>query len=154
MIKIRALLLMAVTAVAACEIPTVPSDGAARYSAINQMSVWRDPEVSGQFEVFALSGAGPIDFWCAAGDYVTRGRGMATNTRIYLVSPVRPSVIRSGSRSAVFTVLPEEALKQAANAIPKTDYSLSLGRVGGNWRAAHVTQNCKSLLFPFSILSD
>ncbi len=154
MTGLRALLLLAVSAVAACDTSPAPYDGAARYSAINQMSVWRDPEVSGQFEVFTLAGAGPIDFWCAAGDYVTRGRGMATNTRIYLVAPVGPSTIKSGSRSAVFTVLAEEALQQAASSIPKSDYSLSLTRVGGNWRAAHVTQNCKPLLFPFSILAD
>jgi len=154
MTAIRALLLLALSVVAACDISPKPGDGAARYHAINQMSVWRDPDVSGQFEVFTLVGAGPIDFWCAAGDYVTRGRGMAKNTRIYLVAPISPSAIKSGSRSAVFTVLPEDTLQQAASSIPKTDYSLSLTRLGGNWRAAHVTQNCKSLLFPFSILAD
>ncbi|PHQ98425.1 MAG: hypothetical protein COB39_08945 [Marinosulfonomonas sp.] len=154
MINLRAFLLLAVSTVAACDTSPVPYNGAARYAAINQMSVWRDPAVPGQFEVFTLAGAGPIDFWCAAGDYVTRGRGMATNARIYLVAPVGPSTIKSGSRSAVFTVLPKDALQQAASSIPQSDYSLSLIRVGGNWRAAHVTQNCKSLLFPFSILAD
>jgi len=154
MINLRALLLLAVSTLAACETSPEPKNGAARYSAINQMSVWRDPAVAGQFEVFTLAGAGPIDFWCAAGDYVTRGRGMAANTRIYLVAAVGPSTVKSGSQSAVFTVSPDDALQQAASSIPNSDYSLSLTRLGGNWRAAHVTQNCKSLLFPFSILAD
>jgi len=154
MINLRAFLLLALSVVAACDATPEPNNGAARYSAINHMNVWSDPNVSGQFEVFRLAGAGPIDFWCAAGDYVTRGRGMATNARIYLVAPVGPSTIKSGSKSAVFTVLPNDALQQAASLIPENDYSLSLKRVGGNWRAAHVTQNCKSLLFPFSILAD
>ena len=146
--------LLSVFFVTACEYTETRDDRASRYLAINHMSIWRDPDVAGQFEVFTLAGAGPIDFWCAAGDYVTRGTDMAKNTRIYLVAPVRPSTIKRGSRSVVFTIQPDDALRLAAEMIPETDYSLSLKRVGGNWRAAHVTQNCKSLLFPFSLLAD
>ena len=140
--------------VAGCFAQPTPSEGPSRFTALNRMSILQDPNTPDQFEVFRLAGAGPVDVWCAAGDYVTRGRGMATNTRIYLVAPFGPSAFGTGSPSAVFSVSPEDELLQAANLIPETDYSLSINRVGGNWRAAHVTQNCSPLLFPFSTIAD
>lgn len=58
--------------------------GGAGFSAVNGLAV--QPAGAQDFHVAFGGLTGNDDFWCAAGDYVTRGLGLPPSTRIYRTS--------------------------------------------------------------------
>ena len=59
--------------------------GGAGFPAVNGLTVY--PSGKQEFRVAFGGLVGNDDFWCAAGDYVTRGLGLPYATRIYRTSP-------------------------------------------------------------------
>ncbi|MGB8624465.1 MAG: hypothetical protein WCD16_16775 [Paracoccaceae bacterium] len=119
------------------------------YFAENQQKVLPDPSDPAAFEVFPYAGAGPRDYWCAAGEYVMRGLHRDPGTRVYLLAPLGESVRAPGRQSIRFTVAPDAELLRRAENLPEGGYGLSLTRIGENWRAIHVGRDCeREILVP------
>ncbi len=147
--KPRLFVLMSALAVmVACGPPPTPVDPPGvmpNYRTFLGNHILGDAIVPGQFEVIKRAGDTSSHYWCAAGEYVDRALGMLPNRRIYIVKPNGPSVRRPGSKSIVFTVVPDEDILAAADARPESDYSLSISDVGENYLMAHARQYCETL---------
>lgn len=115
------------------------------YRAFTGNEVHPVPGQPGTFEVLSSPGkSGPEYLRCAAGLYTTRALGLLPNRRIYLVSPMGPSLTRPGRGAITFTVLPDAALLDAAAALPD-DYLLAMTQPGDNFSAASATHICETL---------
>jgi hypothetical protein len=78
---------------------------------------------SNRFEVLSRGGLGASDAWCAAGDFVIRGRGLSRNTQIWRISePPR----RSG-QSIVFSLSSDGAASSTGLASFGGGASISAG---------------------------
>ncbi|WP_050928275.1 hypothetical protein [Aestuariivita boseongensis] len=91
-----------------------------------------------RFEVIARGGrVGAQDYWCAAGLFGL-SQGLRSNTRVYLVAPVGPSVMQPGRKAVQFTFDP-----QAAGVTPiAPQLTLSVKAVGDNMSLALARQFC------------
>jgi hypothetical protein len=76
---------------------------------------------SGQFEVLASPGQAASASWCAAGDYVIHGLGMARDTRIWRVT----APPRKAGEGVGFALSPEGAQKTGLLSFGQQDNSLS-----------------------------
>lgn len=137
--------LFAALLLSAC-MPDARTDAPGAYRTLTRGNlVLPDPEVPGQFEVFARAGDGPAEYWCAAAEYAKREFRAAPNARIYVVIPRGRSQNNPGRNSTVFTLRPDAAT-QAAAAVPKgDDLSMSVDRIGNNYRMAHGLIACQPI---------
>ncbi len=105
------------------------------FTATNRLSV-ADVD-SAVFEVVAVPGSGPRQFWCAAGQYAL-SKGARSNARIYLVSGRQPSVSEPGRTAVRFTLNPD-----AAGITPvEPQLTLNVDVTGDNLRVASARQYC------------
>ena len=88
----------------------------------------------GTFEIPFRGESGDSEFWCAAGEYVIRGRNLAPSTRIYRLSPPPR---RSGD-GIVFSLSPEGA-QNPGLFISSTDDGLT---------ASFARTLCRDRMFP------
>lgn len=111
------------------------------------------PGRPGTFEVIFYAGNGPEHFRCSAGSYATRALGLLPNRRVYLAAPLGPSATRPGRRAVTFTVLPDEALRAAAEALPE-DQILAMTRPGDSFLAGAGAFLCETITPVFWDLPD
>mgnify|MGYP000315482708 FL=1 len=102
------------------------------------------PGRPGTFEVIFYAGSRAEHFHCSAGSYATNALGLLPNRRVYLVAPLGPSVTRPGRRAITFTVLPDEALRAAGEALPD-DLALAMTRPGDSFLAGAGTALCGTI---------
>lgn len=107
-----------------------------KYTARNSMRIVGDASDPGRFDILQRAGNGGADYWCAAGEYVIRGRGLDPATRIFLVQPLGKG--RLGRNSIGFTITPDTSLVSSGNGA-----TMSMKRVGQNWSAAHAYGQCE-----------
>ncbi|MBI6629868.1 hypothetical protein [Pontibaca salina] len=110
------------------------SSAALAWRAVNRQEVFALPQ--GGFEVLSRPGAGPAQFWCAAGDYARRVLNTAAVQRLYIQRGVGPSVTRPGTKAVQF------ALNPPPGAATEHGYSLSIDAVGYNLTSAAAHQFC------------
>lgn len=101
----------------------------------------------GTFEVLADAGNSAKHFRCSAGSYVIEALGLLPNRRIYLVEPLGRSAQHANRRSITFTVLPDESLRQVAEALPK-DNMLEMTQPGDSFTAGSGRHLCETII-PF-----
>ena len=89
------------------------------------------------FEVLSRPGAGPAQFWCAAGDYARRVLDTAAVQRLYIHRGVGPSLKRPGIKAVQFALEPPPGADTKQHG-----YSLSLDTVGYNLTSAAARQFC------------
>ena len=68
------------------------------------------PLSNGSFEVVARPGAGPREFWCAAGDYTYGFLRVAAAQRIYVSRPRGPSTAAPGRIAVTFSLTPPQGV--------------------------------------------
>lgn len=110
------------------------SGAASAWRAVNRQEVF--PLSDGVFEVLSRRGAGPAQFWCAAGDYARRVLDTAAVQRIYIHRGIGPSRTRTDSTAVQFALIPPPVVDTSSG------YSLSLDRVGENLTSAAAHQYC------------
>jgi len=102
------------------------------------------PGQPGTFEVIAYAGNAAEHFRCSAGSYATRALGLLPNRRVYLAAPLGPSTTRPGRRAVTFTVLPDDTLRAAAEALPE-GLSLAMTRPGESFLAGAGAFLCETI---------
>ncbi|TCO72871.1 hypothetical protein [Rhodovulum euryhalinum] len=143
-----ALTLCTALALTAC-VPQGPNDAPGAIRTFRGNLVVPDARTPGQFEVFARAGDSGSDLWCAAAEFAEDELRVPVNRRIYLVTPRGPSQSRPGATSAVFTVSPDAALRQAAGALPDS-LSMEVTRPGRNFLPIHGRTVCRPIFdLPF-----
>lgn len=95
-----------------------------------------NPLPGGGFEVVGRPGSGPVDYWCAAGDYGLRVLGTSGTRRIYITRARGPSVT-SGRKSAVHF-----ALELPQGTAPHTGVFLTVRRAGSSLSTAVALNYC------------
>jgi len=90
----------------------------------------------GVYEVVGRVGSGPMQYWCAAGDYAIAVLGVAAAQRIYIWRPLGPSTIRPGRKAVHFALSPPKGADTSVG------YALSVRRAGDNLNAAMARQYC------------
>ncbi len=150
----RGAALLGALALAACAPAGAPSEGAgtgagATWSAFNTMRVVSDPARPATASVISRAQAGPSDFWCAAGDWAIRRRGVAPAGRVYLLRGRGPSPVSYGRSAATFTTDPPAEL--AGGPVPGQGgrHALRLDEPGFNLRAAQARGYCPDSLRKF-----
>ncbi|MFV0359923.1 hypothetical protein [Tropicimonas sp.] len=113
-------------------VAVLPATGRAAV-AYNGMTVLPDPEHAGVFEVLRYPMAGPIDYWCAAGDFVVNRMHKPQNTRIYIANGRAPSRLVRGRSAVTFTIVPYGDIAGLAG--QDFGYSLSISKRGYNFLA-------------------
>jgi hypothetical protein len=106
------------------------------FRAVNGYEVVPLPD--GRFEVIQRVGAGPSDYWCAAGDYARRVLDTDAVERIFIVRGVAKNPEYRGKRTVVFSLTPP------AGAREKNPVYLSLKEVGQNLRSADAHAYCQT----------
>lgn len=99
-----------------------------------------DPSASGVFEVYKKPGAGPSEYWCAAGDFAMRGLGLSGSTRLYILRGPGPASTDPRRTAVRFTYAPGSDVMAAAQGVQGN--SLSITRAGSNLPAAHGRSLC------------
>ena len=94
---------------------------------------------NGDFEVVSRVGAGPAQFWCAAGDYTIRALRAPSASRVYLVQRTGPSVTEPGRKAVTFSLRKPPTTDERSQL---GRYFLSLTAVGENLNAALAQQYC------------
>lgn len=107
---------------------------ASAFRALNWLQV--NPMPGGVFEVVGEPGSGPIQYWCAAGDYARQVLGVAANQRIYIVRGRGPSETTDRRSAVQFSLTKPPGDYQPS-------YSLSVTAVGENLRAASARFYCE-----------
>ena len=87
-------------------------------------------------EVIGGAGSGPAQYWCGAGDYFRRVKGIGGAQRIYIWRGVGPSETQAGRAAVQF------ALTAPDGADTSTSYTLSMKRAGDNMSAGLAQQYC------------
>ena len=97
-----------------------------------------------QFEVIEARGAGPADFWCAAGRYAVDTLGR-TRGRIYVDTGWGAAQTRAGRRGVIFTT--------AAPAERVQKYSLSVDTPGFGLLIGAAVQYCRDYIIELEDIS-
>jgi hypothetical protein len=133
--------------------PRAVPDPMPAYRSVTGNYVLPVPGRPGTFEVIFFAGNWAEHFRCSAGSYVTNALGLLPNRRVYLVAPLGPSTTRPGRRAVTFTVLPDAALRAAAEALPE-DRSLAMTRPGDSFLAGGGRALCETITPMFWDLPD
>ncbi|WP_227269789.1 hypothetical protein [Roseobacter weihaiensis] len=109
------------------------------YRTVNRLYVV--PITADTFEVIEDRGVGARGIWCAAADY-TRAAGLdGLRKRLYIVEPRGPSRTMANQIGVVFTVNPDEQMRNTPSS-----YSVSVKRRGENLGVGHAYNFCETLL--------
>lgn len=109
------------------------------YRAVNRLYV--KPLGSDTFEVFEDRGAGARGIWCAAADYTKSIGRDRKGQRMFILEPRGPSKTTPNQTAVVFTLKPNEALRNTA-----PSYSVSVRRVGENLPVHHAQLFCDAFI--------
>lgn len=93
------------------------------------------------FEVIEDRGAGARGIWCAAADYVQSAGRDRAGQRMYVLEPRRPSKTVPGRMGIVFTLRPDEAMRDTPSS-----YSVTVRRRGENLAVHHARLFCDALI--------
>lgn len=105
------------------------------FRAINRLFVVPiDPDT---FEVIEDRGAGARDMWCAAADYVQAIGRDRPRLRLYVKEARGPSRTVPNRVGVVYTINPDEKLKNAPSS-----YSVTVKNVGENLDVGHARNFC------------
>ncbi|MDP5216627.1 hypothetical protein Q5Y75_05305 [Ruegeria sp. 2205SS24-7] len=98
-------ILIAAMALAACDLP--PGEGTSnRYAFVSPYGPRVNPVNAQEFEVI-LGPSGTFDgYWCGASEYARRKLGAGWSDRIYVASPIGPSLTTERSSAVRFTLDP------------------------------------------------
>ena len=99
---------------------------------------------STRFEIIEARGAGPADFWCAAGRYAYRTLGK-TRGRVYIDTGRGPAVTAPGRKGVIFTIADPET--------PVQSYSLSITKPGFGLLIGAAIQYCRNYLIELEDLN-
>lgn len=99
------------------------------------------PVTQDSFEVLDDRGSSAKEFWCAAADYARAAGLDGVRKRLYIVEPLGASQTTSGAKGVVFTVSPDEAMKNTPSS-----YSVSVKRRNENLAIGHAYNFCDTLL--------
>ncbi|MDT0682838.1 hypothetical protein RM543_09085 [Roseicyclus sp. F158] len=121
----------------------------ADYIAYNRMIAAEDPTRAGVIEVYQKAGAGPVDYWCAAGDYARRAMGRDGSDRLYLLRPLGQSNAAPRRSSVAFTIVPYPEVDGGSRPGDGGSYSVPLDVVGYNLRTLHARAFCPDSLKRF-----
>lgn len=119
----------------ACSLPAIAAD----FRAINRLNVV--PISADTFEVIEDHGAGASDIWCAASEYARAAGLDGVRRRMYVVDPRGPSKTRANEIGVVFTVNPDDEMRNSP-----TSYSVTVKRRGENLSIGHANEFCRNLL--------
>ncbi|ABG31414.1 hypothetical protein CEP88_18760 [Roseobacter denitrificans] len=109
------------------------------YRAVNWLYVV--PISQDSFEVLDDRWSSAKDFWCAAADYARASGLDGVRKRLYIVDPLGASKTTDGVKGVVFTVTPDDAMKNTPSS-----YSVSVKRRNENLAIGHAYNFCDNLL--------
>ena len=99
------------------------------------------PVSTDSFEVLDDRGSSAKDFWCAAADYARAAGLDGVRKRLYIVEPLGASQTTKGAKGVIFTVNPDETMKNTPSS-----YSVSVKRRNENLSIGHAYNFCDTLL--------
>ncbi|WP_372603154.1 hypothetical protein [Actibacterium sp.] len=111
------------------------------FVASNQLMVFKDAADPAAFTVRGLTGAGPENYWCAAGDFVMNHLHKPGDTRIYLSKPQYRDPAAGGAYTVGYTLAPDAALLAEAESQSGAVF-LSLKKPGANMIAFQFGSDC------------
>ncbi len=117
----------------------VPLWAAQSYLAINRLNVV--PITPDEFEVIEDRGAGARDMWCAAADYVQAIGRDRTRLRMYVKGVRGPARTVPNRIGVVFTINPDEKLRDTA-----PSYSVTVTNLGENLPVGHARTFCDAFI--------
>ncbi|MBW4707756.1 hypothetical protein KX928_08145 [Roseobacter sp. YSTF-M11] len=120
-------------------IVALPTLAAQPFRAVNRLYVY--PLTADTFEVIEDRGAGARGIWCAASDYTKSAGRDGPRKRMYILEPRRPSKTVPGRNGVVFTLNPDERLRNTPSS-----YSVSVNRKGENLPVGHAYLFCDAII--------
>ena len=95
------------------------------------------PLTARDFEVIEDHGAGARHVWCAAAEFAQDVLGLPRSERLFIKTPLGPSLSGVGRTGVVFTTDPERASGDRGQS-----YSVTINRAGENLPSHHARQFC------------
>lgn len=98
----RHLAIIAAAVLVAVIVIVRPTGAPAATRAVNGLQVARLDD--GRIEVWTSAGRGPVDYWCAVGDFARTRLGAANGQPIQLVATTQRSAVQRNRRAVVFAL--------------------------------------------------
>ena len=95
------------------------------------------PISDSDFEVVQGTNFGAAEYWCGAATYIERRLGQPETTKIYVRTPLGPSVTVPGRKGVIFTTAPK-GLAQVRNGL-----TLSVRKAGVMRKSAVARRYCR-----------